>query len=76
MSRLRATRFLFFSLLSLAAATAPAASREEDLAAVSKGQATAPIGKQRLASEIDWPPGSAARNATAPAPNAAYVPQR
>ena len=29
---------------------------EEDLAAVSKGQASAPIGKPRLASEIAWPP--------------------
>jgi len=29
---------------------------EEDLAAVSKGQATAPIGKPRLATDIPWPP--------------------
>lgn len=29
---------------------------EEDLAAVTKGQATAPMGKQRLASEVPWPP--------------------
>jgi penicillin-binding protein 2 len=29
---------------------------EEDLAAVSKGQAAAPIGKPRLVSEIPWPP--------------------
>jgi len=29
---------------------------EEDLAAVSKGQATAPIGKPRLAADIPWPP--------------------
>jgi penicillin-binding protein 2 len=29
---------------------------EEDLAAVSKGQAAAPIGKPRLASEVPWPP--------------------
>ena len=28
---------------------------EEDLAAVSKGQATAPIGKPRLAAEVAWP---------------------
>ena len=28
---------------------------EEDLAAVSKGQATAPIGKPRLAAELAWP---------------------
>lgn len=34
MSRLRAARFLLSSLLSFAAATAPAASREEDLAAL------------------------------------------
>lgn len=61
---------------------------EEDLAAVSKGQATAPIGKQRLASDIDWPPGASARATPASAPaapasapgapplNAAYVPRR
>jgi penicillin-binding protein 2 len=29
---------------------------EEDLAAVSKGQATAPIGKPRAAADIPWPP--------------------
>ena len=29
---------------------------EDDLAAVSKGQATAPIGKPRVASEVPWPP--------------------
>jgi penicillin-binding protein 2 len=29
---------------------------EEDLAAVRKGQAAAPIGKPRKASEVDWPP--------------------
>lgn len=29
---------------------------EEDLAAVKKGQAGPPIGKQRLAAEVDWPP--------------------
>ncbi|WP_342619687.1 penicillin-binding protein 2 [Rhodoferax sp. GW822-FHT02A01] len=29
---------------------------EEDLAAISKGQAAAPIGKPRLVSEIPWPP--------------------
>jgi penicillin-binding protein 2 len=29
---------------------------EEDLAAVSKGQATAPMGKPRLVSELVWPP--------------------
>jgi penicillin-binding protein 2 len=33
---------------------------EEDLAAVSKGQATAPIGKQRPASEAAWPPTNSA----------------
>jgi len=51
-----------------AAAAAPIARRtfdywllgqypsEEDLAAVSQGKATAPIGKPRVASEIPWPP--------------------
>ena len=29
---------------------------EEDLLAVSKGQATAPIGKPRLATDVPWPP--------------------
>ncbi|MFY8044879.1 MAG: penicillin-binding transpeptidase domain-containing protein, partial [Rhodoferax sp.] len=29
---------------------------EEDLAAVSRGQATAPIGKPRMVSDIPWPP--------------------
>jgi penicillin-binding protein 2 len=29
---------------------------DEDLAAVTKGQAAAPIGKPRLASEVPWPP--------------------
>ncbi len=29
---------------------------EEDMAAVSKGQAAAPIGKPRLVSEVPWPP--------------------
>ena len=29
---------------------------EEDMAAVSKGQAAAPIGQQRLVSEMPWPP--------------------
>jgi penicillin-binding protein 2 len=29
---------------------------EEDLAAVTKGQATAPMGKQRLVAEMPWPP--------------------
>ena len=29
---------------------------DEDLAAVTKGQATAPMGKQRLVSEVPWPP--------------------
>jgi penicillin-binding protein 2 len=31
---------------------------EEDMAAVSKGQAAAPIGKQRLVAEMPWPPGT------------------
>jgi len=30
---------------------------EEDLAAVSKGQAAAPIGKPRAVTEVSWPPG-------------------
>jgi penicillin-binding protein 2 len=41
---------------------------EEDLEAVRKGQAGAPIGKQRNAAEVAWPPaGSAAAAALAPA---------
>ena len=39
---------------------------EEDLAAVSKGQAAAPIGKPRPVAEVAWPPGSAAPAALAP----------
>jgi penicillin-binding protein 2 len=31
---------------------------EEDLAAVRKGQAAAPIGKPRKAAEVDWPPAA------------------
>jgi penicillin-binding protein 2 len=31
---------------------------EQDMAAVQKGQASAPIGKARMASEIPWPPAS------------------
>jgi len=65
-----------------AAAAAPIARRvfdywlmglypsEEDLAAVRKGQAAAPIGKPRLASEVGWPPSAAtpaAPAASAPA---------
>jgi penicillin-binding protein 2 len=34
---------------------------EDDLAAVSKGQAGAPIGKPRIAAEIPWPPASGRR---------------
>ena len=33
---------------------------EEDMAGVRKGQATTPLGKQRLAAEVAWPPGAAA----------------
>lgn len=42
---------------------------DEDLAAVSKGQATAPIGKPRLAADLSWPvlPASAAPAASASA---------
>jgi penicillin-binding protein 2 len=57
---------------------------EEDLAAVSKGQATAPIGKQRLASEAAWPtvpaPASTASSPITAPPQtggaSAYVPRR
>lgn len=42
---------------------------EADMLAVSKGQATAPIGKPRIASEVPWPRGSAVA-APAPAPPA------
>jgi penicillin-binding protein 2 len=48
---------------------------EEDLAAVRKGQATAPIGKQRNAAEAAWPPsGSAASVAATAAAVAAATP--
>ena len=70
-----------------AAAAAPMARRvfdywlsglypsEEDLAAVRKGQAAAPIGKPRLAAEVAWPPGAAAAAAAAAtAPGSAVVP--
>ena len=40
---------------------------EEDLAAVRKGQATTPIGKQRNAAEAAWPPGGSAASAAASA---------
>jgi len=40
----------------------------EDMALVSKGQATAPVGKPLVASEVPWPRGAAA---SAPAPAAA-----
>jgi penicillin-binding protein 2 len=32
---------------------------EQDIAAVRKGQASAPLGKPRPAAEVDWPPGTA-----------------
>jgi penicillin-binding protein 2 len=38
---------------------------EEDIAAVRKGQATAPIGKQRPAAEVAWPPTSGTTAAAA-----------
>ena len=38
---------------------------EEDLAAVRKGQATVPIGKQRDAAEAAWPPSGSAASAAA-----------
>ena len=40
----------------------------EDLIAVSKGQATAPMGKPRLAAEVPWPRGAAAAPAPVPVP--------
>jgi len=45
----------------------------EDLIAVSKGQATAPMGKPRLAAEVAWPRGAAAEPAPAPAASAAIL---
>ena len=42
---------------------------EEDLAAVRKGQAGAPVGKPRNATEVAWPPAGGAM-AAAPAPAA------
>ena len=50
---------------------------EEDMALVSKGQATAPVGKQRLASEVAWPAGGTpAAEPTQEALRAAYVARR
>jgi penicillin-binding protein 2 len=46
---------------------------EQDIVAVKKGQAGAPIGKPRNASEVAWPPGAAAA-AVAKAAMAASVP--
>jgi penicillin-binding protein 2 len=43
---------------------------EEDIAAVRKGQATTPVGKQRPASEAAWPPANAATAAAAAASGA------
>jgi penicillin-binding protein 2 len=43
---------------------------EEDLEAVRKGQAAAPIGKPRNASEVAWPPGAAGPAALAATPAA------
>ena len=43
---------------------------EEDLAAVSKGQATAPIGRPRQATDIAWPSASAASAAVSAYDNA------
>jgi len=40
---------------------------EEDMAAVQKGQAQAPIGKPRNASEVAWPPGGSSAGAVAAA---------
>jgi len=48
---------------------------EEDIAAVRKGQATAPIGKPRIAAEVAWPPaGSATAVAATAAALAAATP--
>jgi penicillin-binding protein 2 len=41
---------------------------EEDLAAVRKGQAAAPVGKPRNAAEVAWPPGAGAAAPAASAP--------
>jgi len=46
---------------------------DEDLALVSKGQATAPVGKPRLVSEIQWPKGAASAVATPSATASAAV---
>ncbi len=43
----------------------------EDLIAVSKGQATAPMGKPRLAAEVPWPRGAASAPVPVPAGSAA-----
>ncbi|MDD2880099.1 MAG: penicillin-binding protein 2 [Rhodoferax sp.] len=54
----------------------------EDLALVSKGQATAPVGKPRLVSEMSWPPSSAlsaassAASAASPAASQASAPAK
>ena len=40
---------------------------EEDLAAVKKGQATTPVGKQRSGAEAAWPPGGSAASVAATA---------
>ncbi|MDT8990207.1 penicillin-binding protein 2 [Curvibacter sp. APW13] len=50
---------------------------EEDMALVSKGQATAPVGKQRSAAEVAWPSTSAASaEPTQETLRSAYVPRR
>lgn len=50
----------------------------EDLALVSKGQATAPVGKPRLVSDMPWPPGStiSAASAASPAASPASAPAK
>src|SRR6185369_4493862 len=40
---------------------------EEDMAAVREGKATTPIGKQRNAADVAWPPGGGAASAAAAA---------
>jgi penicillin-binding protein 2 len=44
---------------------------EEDMAAVRKGQATAPIGKQRNAADVAWPPAGSPAGAAVAAASAA-----
>jgi penicillin-binding protein 2 len=47
---------------------------EEDMEAVRNGKATTPIGKQRNAADVDWPPGGSAAAAAAAAASAPAAP--